>query len=185
MEPWSDLAARTAATGAACRDARGLPSGTRAVNPRHCAAPDSNVRCWPLAAVSPRSSQYGRYRRCFGTKYSFGQPLIAALAAPTYRGTRVVPIEPGAEKTYGGLLCGSQTKGGALARPAFLVVSIQMAATSAASSLPPEILETRRRQRGVFHRVLDVLMAEIVLNRPRVPALIRKLVAAGMAKHCG
>jgi hypothetical protein len=94
MEPWFALAARTAATGAACRDVRGVPSGTRAVNPRHCAAPDSNVRCWPLTAVSFRSRQYGRYRRCFGPKFSgaadrrAGRPGVPRHSGGTHRAWR-------------------------------------------------------------------------------------------------
>jgi hypothetical protein len=31
------------------------------------------------------------------------------------------------------------------------------------SSIPPKILETLRRELGVAHRVLDILVAEIVL----------------------
>jgi hypothetical protein len=45
-------------------------------------------------------------------------------------------------------------------------------------SAPPEILEPRRRQFGVPHSVLDVVVAEIGLQGAGVVAL-----AAGMAQH--
>src|SRR5262249_51701662 len=52
-----------------------------------------------------------------------------------------------------------------------------------AASILPEILEPFRRQLGVAHRVLDVLVAEVVLQRARIDTLIRELVSAGMAQH--
>jgi hypothetical protein len=48
---------------------------------------------------------------------------------------------------------------------------------------PPEILEPRRRQLGVKHRVLDIAVAEIGLQAARIMPVIRELVAAGMPKH--
>jgi hypothetical protein len=52
-----------------------------------------------------------------------------------------------------------------------------------ASALSPEILETIRRQLGVAHRVLDVLVPELCLQRPRVVSRIGEGVAAGVAQH--
>jgi hypothetical protein len=49
--------------------------------------------------------------------------------------------------------------------------------------LPPEILEPVRAQLGVTHRVLDVLVAEVVLQRAGIVSVVGKLEAAGMAKH--
>ena len=49
--------------------------------------------------------------------------------------------------------------------------------------LSPEILEARRRQLGIAHRVLDVLVAKPSLQRPRVVAGVRQGVAAAMPQH--
>ena len=57
------------------------------------------------------------------------------------------------------------------------------AGLSSERSVAPEIFEPVRRQLGVAHRVLDVLVAEVGLHRPRVCALVGELVAAGMAQH--
>ena len=38
-------------------------------------------------------------------------------------------------------------------------------------SLPPEILEPRRRQFSVTHRMLDVTVAEVSLQRPSIAAI--------------
>src|SRR5262245_42878049 len=51
------------------------------------------------------------------------------------------------------------------------------------SSVPPKVLEAIRRHFGVPDRVLDVLVAEVVLQGPRVVAIIGQLEPAGMAKH--
>src|SRR5262249_19488960 len=51
------------------------------------------------------------------------------------------------------------------------------------SSVSPKILESVGRHFGVPDRVLDVLVAEVVLQGPRVVAIIRQLEPAGMAKH--
>src|SRR5262245_25266611 len=48
--------------------------------------------------------------------------------------------------------------------------------------LPPA-LEPGRRQFGISDRVLNVLVPEIGLQRPRIPASVRQLVAAGVAEH--
>jgi hypothetical protein len=50
-------------------------------------------------------------------------------------------------------------------------------------TLPPEILEPVRRQFGVPDRVLNVLVAEIGLQRPRILAVVGQLVAARMPQH--
>src|SRR5262245_735937 len=51
------------------------------------------------------------------------------------------------------------------------------------SSVPPKVLESVGRHFGVPHGVLDVLVAEVVLQGPRVVAIIGELEPAGMAKH--
>src|SRR5258707_9988250 len=51
------------------------------------------------------------------------------------------------------------------------------------ASVPPEVLEARRRQFGVAHGVLDVAMAEVRLQDARVGALVGKLKATGVPEH--
>src|SRR6516162_8055173 len=51
------------------------------------------------------------------------------------------------------------------------------------SSVPPKILEPVGRHVGVPDRVLDVLVPEVVLQGPRVVAIIGQFEATGMAKH--
>ena len=50
-------------------------------------------------------------------------------------------------------------------------------------SVPPKLLEPIRCQRGVCHGVLDIFVPEVVLDCPRVAAIVGELVAAGMAQH--
>src|SRR5262245_16956312 len=50
-------------------------------------------------------------------------------------------------------------------------------------SVPPKVLETVGRHFGVPDRMLDVLVAEVVLQGPRVVAIIGQFEPAGMAKH--
>src|SRR5262249_61422625 len=49
--------------------------------------------------------------------------------------------------------------------------------------IAPEVFEPVRRQLGVTHRVLDVLVAEPCLQRPRTVPGIGQGVAAGMPQH--
>jgi hypothetical protein len=49
--------------------------------------------------------------------------------------------------------------------------------------IPPKVLEPVGSHFGVSDRVLDVLVAEIVLQGPRVVAIVREFEPAGMAKH--
>jgi hypothetical protein len=48
---------------------------------------------------------------------------------------------------------------------------------------PPEVPEPIGRHLGVSHRVLDVLVAEVMLQGARVVAIVCKLEAAGVAQH--
>ena len=48
---------------------------------------------------------------------------------------------------------------------------------------PPKVLEPRRRQLGVAHRVLDIFVSEVGLERSRIVAPVRQGVAAGVAQH--
>jgi hypothetical protein len=50
---------------------------------------------------------------------------------------------------------------------------------------PPKVLESVGRHFGVPDGVLDVLVPKVVLEGPRVVAIIRQLKPAGMAKHVG
>jgi hypothetical protein len=50
-------------------------------------------------------------------------------------------------------------------------------------SILPEVLKPIRRQLGVSHRVLDVLVPEIVLQRAGIDALVRQLETAGVSEH--
>src|SRR5262245_60489826 len=47
----------------------------------------------------------------------------------------------------------------------------------------PKVLEPVGRHFGVAHRVLDVLVPEVVLQSPCVVAIIGELEPTGMAKH--
>src|SRR5499427_396249 len=49
--------------------------------------------------------------------------------------------------------------------------------------IPPKVLEPVGRHVGVSDRVLNVLVSEIVLQGPRVVAIVGELEPAGMAKH--
>jgi len=53
------------------------------------------------------------------------------------------------------------------------------------SSVPPKVLEPVGRQFGVSDGVLNVLVPEVVLQGPRVVAIVCELEPAGMAKHVG
>jgi hypothetical protein len=44
----------------------------------------------------------------------------------------------------------------------------------------PEVLKPCRAQLGVAHRMLDILMSQVGLERPRVVAVIGELIAAGV-----
>jgi hypothetical protein len=48
---------------------------------------------------------------------------------------------------------------------------------------PPEVLKPIRRQLGVAHRVLDILMPEICLQAARIVAGIGQGIASAMAQH--
>jgi len=52
-----------------------------------------------------------------------------------------------------------------------------------AGSVLPEIREAVRRQLGVAHRMLDVLVPEIGLERAGVVTLVGELESAGVSKH--
>src|SRR6516164_5660854 len=49
--------------------------------------------------------------------------------------------------------------------------------------IPPKVLEAVGRHFGVPDRVLDVLVPEVMLQGPRVVAIVRELEPTGMAKH--
>src|SRR6516225_284820 len=51
------------------------------------------------------------------------------------------------------------------------------------SSVPPKVLESVGRHFGVPDRVLDVLVAKVVLQGPRVVAIVGELEPTGMAQH--
>jgi hypothetical protein len=52
---------------------------------------------------------------------------------------------------------------------------------TAISSVTPEILEPGRRQLGVAHSMLDVLVPEVGLQRAGVVTIVRELEPAGVA----
>ena len=52
-------------------------------------------------------------------------------------------------------------------------------------SAPPKVLEPVGRHVGVPDRVLDVLVPEVVLQGPRVVAVVGELEPASMPKHVG
>ena len=49
--------------------------------------------------------------------------------------------------------------------------------------MSPKIPKARRRQLGVAHRVLDVAVAKVSLQRPRIVTLVGESVTAGMPQH--
>ena len=49
--------------------------------------------------------------------------------------------------------------------------------------IPPKVLEAVGRQFGVTNRVPNVLVAEVMLQGPRVVAIVGELEPAGMAKR--
>ena len=53
------------------------------------------------------------------------------------------------------------------------------------SSVPPKVFEPVGRHFGVPDGVLNVLVPEVLLQGPRVMAIICELEPAGMAKHVG
>src|SRR6516164_3294214 len=57
------------------------------------------------------------------------------------------------------------------------------AARSRRELVPPKVLEPVGRHFGVPDRVLDVLVPEVVLQGPRVVAIVRELEPTGVAKH--
>src|SRR5215468_2771693 len=50
-------------------------------------------------------------------------------------------------------------------------------------SVPPKVLETVGRHFGVSDGVLNVLVPEVVLQGPRVVAIVGELEPTGVAKH--
>ena len=52
-----------------------------------------------------------------------------------------------------------------------------------AGLIAPEILEARRRELRIAHGMLNVLVPEIGLQRARIDAVVRQLVAARMPQH--
>src|SRR5215468_4397949 len=54
---------------------------------------------------------------------------------------------------------------------------------AAPSSVPPKILESVGCHFGVSDGVLNVLVPEVVLQGPRVVAIVSQLEPTGMAKH--
>src|SRR5262249_33273883 len=52
-------------------------------------------------------------------------------------------------------------------------------------SASPKVLEPVRRHFGVPDRVLNVLVSEVVLQRPRVVTIVGELEPTGVAKHVG
>ena len=59
----------------------------------------------------------------------------------------------------------------------------QSQARGSSSLVLPEVLEPVRRKLRVAHSVRDVLVAQVLLDRPRVVTIVRKLVAACVAEH--
>jgi len=57
------------------------------------------------------------------------------------------------------------------------------AARSRRELVPPKVLEAVGRHFGVPDRVLNVLVPELVLQGPRVVAIVGELEPTGMAKH--
>jgi hypothetical protein len=67
--------------------------------------------------------------------------------------------------------------------PIFAAAALGYARGSARARTLPEVLESIRHQLGVVHRMLDVLVAEVRLQRPGVVALVGEGKAAGVPQH--
>jgi hypothetical protein len=52
-----------------------------------------------------------------------------------------------------------------------------------AISIPPKGLEARRRQRRIANRVLDVLVAQVVLQMAGIDAIVSKLKTTSVPEH--
>src|SRR5262245_66350954 len=63
------------------------------------------------------------------------------------------------------------------------VVALVCLLGASTTLVPPKVLEPVGRHFGVSDRVLDVLVAEVVLQGPRVVTIIGQLEPARMAKH--
>ena len=55
--------------------------------------------------------------------------------------------------------------------------------TWSAPSITPEILEPRRRQLRVAHRMLDIAVPEVSLQGARIVPFVGQRVTAGVAEH--
>ena len=49
--------------------------------------------------------------------------------------------------------------------------------------IPPEVLEAIRRKLRVSHSVLDVLVPQVMLNRPRVVPIVSELITGRVSQH--
>lgn len=52
-------------------------------------------------------------------------------------------------------------------------------------SVPPEAIESPRSQVGIPHGMLDLLVAQVLPDRPGVVPIVRQLEPAGVAQHVG
>jgi len=52
-------------------------------------------------------------------------------------------------------------------------------------SILPKTIKPIRRQFSVPHRMLNIPMPHLVLNRPGIVAVVGQLITAGMAQHVG
>ena len=66
-----------------------------------------------------------------------------------------------------------------------VLVEVCLALFERDHGLPPEVLKPIRRQLGVAHRVLDIAMAKIRLQCPRIMPLVCQGEATGVSKHVG
>jgi hypothetical protein len=51
--------------------------------------------------------------------------------------------------------------------------------------LPPQPFKPRRIRRGVLYGVLNIPVSKVILNEPRISALVSQGEAARMAQHVG
>src|SRR3974390_3282428 len=54
---------------------------------------------------------------------------------------------------------------------------------SASARLPPKIFDPRRRQFGIAHGVLNILVTKVRLQRSGIMSLVGERVAAGVPEH--
>src|SRR6516162_2828288 len=127
-------------------------------------------RCWRRARPRPSTGRRSRSRHC-------RRLTLSLTTRPSDRTRSWMLRTPrwGRGSASRGSACHHQ-------RAADLTM---WAARSRREVVPPKVVEPVGRHFGVPDRVLNVLVTEVVLQGPRVVAIVGELEPAVMAKHVG